>query len=225
MTRHAFRLTAVLIVFVLTDLYLLFVWPVVWLFDAASWYRIDLAHLYDQAMVSLLGVGAFRYSPAIAALMFPFTALPWWAFAWLWLVITMAAAAWIGGRRWWWVALLFPFTILEIQAGNIHLLLATAVVAGFRWPATWAFVLLTKVTPGVGLLWFAFRREWRPLGIALGATAAIIGVGMVVAPGLWLTWAEMLLVSGQRDGLGWGGPLWFRLILAVLLLAWAAPRG
>ena len=64
----------------------------------------------------------------------------------------------------------------EILIGNIHLLLAAAIVLGFRWPGTWAFVLLTKVTPGVGLLWFAVRREWRSLGIALGATAAIVAV-------------------------------------------------
>ena len=32
----------------------------------------------------------------------------------------------------------------------------------------WAFVLLTKVTPGMGLLWFVVRREWRALLIAYG---------------------------------------------------------
>ena len=58
--------------------------------------------------------------------------------------------------------------------GNVHMLLALAIVLGFRWPATWSFVLLTKVTPGIGLLWFAVRREWRSLGIALGATAALV---------------------------------------------------
>ena len=36
---------------------------------------------------------------------------------------------------------------------------------------SWAFVLLTKVTPGIGLLWFAIRRRWRDLAIALGVTA------------------------------------------------------
>ena len=64
---------------------------------------------------------------------------------------------------------------MEIAGGNISLLLAVAIVWGFRWPWTWAFVLLTKITPGVGLLWFALRREWRQLAIALGATAAVAG--------------------------------------------------
>ena len=43
-----------------------------------------------------------------------------------------------------------------------------------RHPAAWAFPLLTKVTTGVGVLWFAFRRDWRSLGIAIGATAVIV---------------------------------------------------
>ena len=50
---------------------------------------------------------------------------------------------------------------VELAGGNISLLLAVAIVVGFRWPAAWAFVLLTKVTPGIGLLWFVVRREWR----------------------------------------------------------------
>ena len=80
-----------------------------------------------------------------------------------------------------------PFTLLvlftvpvasEINAGNIQLLLAAAIVLGVPqrgagWAGAWAFVLLTKVTPGVGLLWFALRRRWRALAIALGVTAAI----------------------------------------------------
>ena len=89
--------------------------------------------------------------------------------------------------------------------GNIHAFLAVAIVLGFRWPATWAFVLLTKVTPGVGLLWFAVRREWRNLAIALGATAAIVAVSFAIAPSLWAEWIDVL---GGRSGasnadLGW----------------------
>ena len=59
----------------------------------------------------------------------------------------------------------------EISLGNIHAFIGVLVIVGFRWPAAWSLILLTKVTPGVGLLWFVFRREWRNLGIALAATA------------------------------------------------------
>ena len=53
---------------------------------------------------------------------------------------------------------------------------------GFRWPGTWSFALLTKVTPGIGLLWFAARREWRKLAIALATTAAIVGASLFIDP-------------------------------------------
>jgi hypothetical protein len=53
-------------------------------------------------------------------------------------------------------------------------------------------VLLTKVTPGIGLLWFAFRREWRQLAVAVGTTLAIVVISFVLAPGLWTRWFEML---------------------------------
>ena len=59
----------------------------------------------------------------------------------------------------------------EINAANIQILLALAVAKGLRHPAAWAIVLLTKVSPGIGLLWFLVRHEWRNLAIALAVTA------------------------------------------------------
>jgi hypothetical protein len=70
-------------------------------------------------------------------------------------------------------AIMLPPIADEITLGNIHAFMGLAVIAGLRWPGFWAFMLLTKVTPGVGLLWFVFRREWRSLAIAIGVTAAI----------------------------------------------------
>jgi hypothetical protein len=67
-----------------------------------------------------------------------------------------------------------------------------AVVAGFRWPSAYAFLLPTKVTPGIALLWFVVRREWRNLAIALATTAAIVAVSFVIAPNLWFDWATVL---------------------------------
>jgi hypothetical protein len=110
--------------------------------------------------------------------------------------------------------------------GNIHLLLAAAIVLGMRYPAAWSFVLLTKVTPGIGLLWFAARREWRSLLIAFGATGLIVVATFALLPSQWLGWLEML-----RDSAGtpppWPAlpiPLWLRLPLAALLVLWGARR-
>ena len=60
-------------------------------------------------------------------------------------------------------------------------------------------MLLTKVTPGVGLLWFVVRREWRPLVIALGVTAAIVTVTFVAVPWMWADWISMVLAEGSNS--------------------------
>jgi hypothetical protein len=97
------------------------------------------------------------------------------------------------------------------------------VVLGFRWPATWAFVLLTKITPGIGLWWFVVRREWRALAIALGATAAIVIAGLLVAPGVWRDWYVSLTVTAPAVGSNQVSvPLPIRLLAAFLLVTWGA---
>ena len=100
-----------------------------------------------------------------------------------------------------------------------------AIVVAFRWPATWAFVLLTKVTPGVGVLWFAVRREWRNLAIVLGATAAIVAVSFAIKPSLWAEWIDVLVnrSTGPNTAGIWGAiPLLARLPVAAILVVWAA---
>src|SRR6187549_1623082 len=82
------------------------------------------------------------------------------------------------------------------------------------------------ITPGIGLLWFALRREWRQLAIALGATAAVVAVSYALMPGAWREWIE-LLIANQGKGGTWAAipiPLIVRGPIGVLLLVWGAPR-
>lgn len=190
--------------------------------DAQSWYGIDLNDLYGRAGASLLEVGAFRLAPVVAWLMYPLSRLPWEAFIGLYLVLNVAAVA-VLGRRWTPVLLLaFPPVLLEMLNGNIHIFMALAIWAGLRWPAAWSFILLTKVTPGVGVLWFAFRREWRSLAIALGSTLAIVVVGYLIAPQQWQEWVRSLVVSAQGPQVGTLPPLWLRVAFAVGIVWYAA---
>jgi hypothetical protein len=192
-------------------------------FDGVAYYVVDLSHLYEYARVSLLAYGAYRYSPILAQLIDPFGALPLVVFIAGWTMLLFAALAYTGGRRWW-VLLGIPFVILELYAGNVHLLIALAVVVGFRFPGAWAFIALTKITPFLGVTWFAFRREWRSLAIAIGTTALIVAVGVALAPGLWREWFDSLTFSAGQPSLGIGGPLLLRGPIALILIAWAAPR-
>jgi hypothetical protein len=166
---------------------------------------------------------AYFYSPVFTQALGPLHLLSWAWFIGLWTVLLSAALVWQAGL-WTGFALLLVPVFAELSVGNIHLLLAAAIVAGFRWPALWALPLLTKVTPGIGLLWFAVRREWRSLAIALGATAALSAVSLLIAPSLWVRWIEVLAAAAKEPD--WVFivpiPLWARLLMAVPLVIWGA---
>ena len=172
---------------------------------------------------------AYLYSPAFEVLVGWGRHLPFEAFAAIWRAILLAVFAWLAGP------LAAPIMFLppvasEINAGNIQILLAAAIVVGFRgpagWTAGWAFVLLTKVSPGVGLLWFALRRRWRDLAIALGATAAIAAVTFALWPDRWLAWLNLLVAGGSPPPLApYYLPFLPRLAVAAAIVAIAAWRG
>jgi hypothetical protein len=191
-------------------------------YDAFAYWSVDLHDVYGRGLESNFTLGAFRYAPPIALLFAPLGELPWWQFLWLWGALMLALVAWLGGR--WSLALLaMPFVALELYHGNIHLLIAAAVVLGMRYPAAWSFVLLSKVTPGIGLLWFAVRREWRSLAIALGTTAAIALVTLVFVPDMWRGWINALFTNANASQ--WGSvppPGYIRLPLAALVVIWGA---
>ncbi|HEV8516189.1 MAG TPA: glycosyltransferase 87 family protein [Candidatus Limnocylindrales bacterium] len=193
--------------------------------DAYAYWSLDPADVYGRSQGAVLGPGAFRYSPLVAQLVQPFTSLPWGHFLLLYESLLVGTIIWLGGGRPARILaiLAFPPVAVELYYGNIHLLMAAAVVLGFRHPWSWALILLTKVTPGIGLIWFAVRQEWRSLLVALGATAALVAVSAALAPHLWLDWLATL--SGNRTiptSNSFDVPLWLRLPLAALLVAWGA---
>ena len=166
---------------------------------------------------------AYVYSPAFLQGIAPLKILPWLAFLAVWTAVLLLAIRWLAGPRLWAAAILF--SAFELLGGNIHLLLGLAIVAGFRWPAAWAFILLTKVTPGIGLLWFVVRREWQSLWVALGATAAIVAVSWAVAPAAWSDWLEVLGASSAKTAGTWAAvpvPVWLRLPIAAAIVVWGA---
>ena len=179
--------------------------------DARAYWGVDLAHPYVSS-----GVGdysTYLYSPAFAQFLSPLYVLPFEVFFVLWTVASIAVLYWL--VKPWPAALLILFLpwTYELFVGQVHLFIAAAIVLGFRWPSLWAFNILTKVTPGVGLLWFLVRREWRPLAIALGTTAAIAAVSFLLAPTAWFDWYDFL-----RSSTGSGELLYPRIALAAIIV-------
>ena len=189
--------------------------------DARCYWAPDLANPYLHS--TWTDQIAYPYSPVFLQILQPIRLLPWQAFMAIWAAILMAAMVYLTGPRLILLGLAF-FGLMEIWGGNIEILVAVAVVLGFRWPATWSFVLLTKVTPGVGLLWFAVRREWRSLAIALAATVVVVVVSAAIQPDAWRRWLDVLTENAGKNGT-WAAvpiPLAVRLPAAVLLLIWGA---
>jgi hypothetical protein len=170
-------------------------------------------------------IGAYLYSPVFAQLLTPLTAMSYPLFAGIWTLILVVTYVWLTGR--WAMPFLFSIAVaLELYLGQIDILIAAAIVVGFRYPAVWAFPLLTKVAPGIGLVWFVVRREWRNLAIALAATVAIASVSAFFSPNLWKGWFEFLLSSAGQGATVTGDyvaiPYLLRLPIAIGVIAWGA---
>ena len=187
-------------------------------FDAFAYWSVDLANPYGGV---LGGRGFFPYSPAIALIAEPLGLLPWPAFLAVWTALLLAAVVWLG-RRHFLVLLAFPPVAAELVTGNIHLLMAAAIVIGFRFPAAWSFILLTKASSGVGLLWFVARGEWRKLAVAVGVTLSFAALSFLFLPTLWSQWFDLLTRSAGQES--WWVPTWLRVAAAVAIVWWGARR-
>lgn len=187
--------------------------------DAHAYFVADPLHPYGPAVGA---DDAFPYSPAFSQAIEPLRGLGWDAFRTALRATNITALVAFTGPAAGVFAFIDP-TMLEIRSANINLLLGLAIVAGFRWPATWAFVLLTKLTPGVGLIWFAVRREWRSLATAFGVTAVIAGVSFAYSPSSWFEWVGWLRDQSEPS-YTWsaGFPFVLRLAVGAAIVAWGA---
>jgi hypothetical protein len=168
---------------------------------------------------------AYLYSPVFLAAIRPLAGLDWPMFLAVWIGIETAVLVWLlKPLRLRWSVPVFLCCLPELAVGNINVLLAGAAVLGMRAPALWAVPLLTKVTPGVGLLWFAFRGDWRRFFLGAGWTAGIVVLACFLDPSGWSAWGAFL--AGERDGTEDGSyGFILRCLLAVAILGVGARRG
>ena len=195
--------------------------------DAYAYWTTRSGDFYAAAQTGQ--IGAYLYSPAFAQALAPLVWMSIAVFTALWTAVNCVALWWLLGRLAL-PSLLFLPIPFEIISGNVHLLYAVAIVAGFRYPASWALMLLTKVTPGVGLLWFLVRREWRAFLVAIGVTAAIAAVSFLLDRAAWEAWLRLLQTDLSGAGqasfqtLGWYVPIPLlpRLVGAAGVIGFAA---
>lgn len=188
--------------------------------DARGWYEHNLGDPYAHRNYAS-GYG-FYFTPPIAFALYPLTLLPWSWFAALWTGLMFAGLLALAGR---WAALMmwFPPVLWELQAANVNLLIALASGLAIRWPVAWSFVLLTKITPGVAVLWHVARKEWRAATTAFMTTAVIVAATVVLAPNLWLDWWASITSAIGSEGTPYFVvriPLPMRMAFAAGLVIW-----
>lgn len=166
----------------------------------------------------------YNYSPAFALWVQPLTLVPWPIFHLLVVGVELGALAWLVGAPW--AALLVlvqaPLIFPDVTWGNVHLLTTVLIVLGLRYPALWAFPLLTKVTPAIGLVWFAARAEWRSLAIAAIVTLLLAAPSLIFAPGAWVDWFGLLTANAGASSGQQPVPLGIRALVALAVIVWGA---
>jgi Glycosyltransferase family 87 len=187
------------------------------MFDARGFWIAWEGGLYD---IPWRTNEAYVYSPAFAQLLWPFTLLPWPVFAGAWTLGAIGCLFWM--RVPWMLA--FPGVIDDILRGNIHVFMAAAIVLALRFPRAWAFGILTKVTPGIGLLWHALRGEWRALAVGIGTVGTIVAVSFALSADLWLQWFRLLAANADQTARisVLPLPLLVRLPIGAILIGFAA---
>lgn len=204
--------------------------------DADVYWRTNPDALYGQAWAPGHEL-VYLYPPPLAQAMVVLRLLGWPLFIVLWTVALFAATAYAG--RVWALGLvivglaLFPFVgfehpvrhpLLYPLLGNVQPILVAAIVAGFRFPGLWSIVILTKLTPGIGIVWFALRREWRSLALALGATVAVGLASFALGPDLWVEFVSFAIRNAGAEAPGdiVTVSLPVRLAMSLVLLIWGA---
>lgn len=194
--------------------------------DALAYWRVDLAHPFAHSVEGI--PSSYVYPPPLAQLLTPLSILPFPLFHAAWTVMLLGVLVWLV-RPWPWAALILLLPISwEIFVGQVHLFIAAAIVLGFAHPSLWALPVLTKLTPSVGLAWFAVRREWRALATAVAAIVTVVAVSVALSPGAWSDWIAFIIASR-----GQGELLWVRVLVGVALVGfggltdrrWLVPVG
>lgn len=121
-------------------------------------YWVDPSHPYATP-----DVHHYLYSPVFAQVLAPFHLLGFETYVAFARAVELICAFWLAGPALAF-ALFLPPVATEINAANINVILVVAIALGFRWPALWAVVLLTKPTMGRTNVATVGRRAWRDAG-------------------------------------------------------------
>ena len=172
------------------------------------------------------------YWPCVPRLMALFALLPYEAAGFTWLglnLVSMLATLWLVGRhltglppRDWPVTQLVPFVLLLFywrwefflnQINNLTLLLMVGSFVCWQRRRHWVggfwlgLAILLKVSPGLLVVWFVLKREYRTVAAALatvllaGPVADLPALGLEQSAAAYRTWIDKAVTTGSHRGL------------------------
>jgi hypothetical protein len=189
--------------------------------DARIFWEVRLPGAYTEGGTIYHFV--YNYSPAFAWWIGPLQVLDFGTFTTLVVMAQLFALAYLVTPP---IALVLiaaqvPPIWFNATGGNLDFIAAAVFALALSRPALWGTLLLSKATPGVGLAWHLFRRDWRSVGTALAVTLALAIPSIILFPGEWAIWAEHMLTNARVDSDG-RMPFVIRLTFALGLIAYAA---
>ena len=165
---------------------------------------------------------AYAYPPPLAQALVPLSFLPMPAFVWLWRAVELvslrvATGSWTRSGL---VLLFVPPVIAELDAGNVHLIMAAVCALVMRGVAVSVAPATLLKFASVPLAPLGWRLDRRGLLIGIAAAAAAVAASYLVAPKAWADYAAWLTTTSFPSGwynVAESVPLPLRLAVAAAL--------
>jgi len=176
--------------------------------------------LYDPAAAPNTPY-AYWYPPPLAQILAPVTSfVSADVFSVAWTALLFLCLWWLAGRNVLVALALIAFlpVAVELRVRNVHLVIAVLAVLALRRSALfWIPAAALKITPVLGLAYLAAAQRWREAVVAGLVGALLLVVSVVVAPGAWTSFIDVVGLRAGTDG----GSV-FPVPFAVRFLAGAA---
>lgn len=147
---------------------------------------------------------AYHYPPPVAQMLAPLTpVVPALAFCVIYRGLILLALWDLAGRTMLGMLALIAFVpmAVAVRIENVEIFMALGIVLGLRrWPWLFAIGALVKVSPGLGIVYLAVRRQWRDVAVAALVGGAIVAISVALAPDLWREWLGA--ITGRADMVG-----------------------
>jgi hypothetical protein len=165
-------------------------------------------HVLAGAPVYGAGVGgyaAFLYPPPLAQLFAPLGLVPFPVAVWVWRAVELvclrvAVGSWRNAGL---AMLLWPPVISELDAANVHLIVAAAVAMAIRGDARAIVPAAITKFASLAAVPLALAADRRGLVVGAAIAGAICAVSMALGPQLWVDYVTFMTAGVPVADSGW----------------------